>query len=44
MVLEALLRANPDDGPSFYFRSRALRLGAAPEEASAGLVPRMDKK
>jgi adenylate cyclase len=43
-VLEALLRANPDDGPSLYFRSRALRLAAAPEEASAGLVPRMDKK
>jgi adenylate cyclase len=42
--LEALLRANPDDGPSLYFRSRALRLSAAPEEASAGLVPRMDKK
>jgi adenylate cyclase len=44
MVLEAVLRNNPDDGPSRYFRSRALRLGAAPEEASAGLVPRMDKK
>jgi adenylate cyclase len=44
IVLEALLRANPDDGPSLYLRSRALRLSAAPEEASAGLVPRMDKK
>jgi adenylate cyclase len=44
MVLEALLRANPDDGPSRYFRSRALRLGAAPEGASAGLIPRMDRK
>jgi adenylate cyclase len=44
MVLEALLRANPDDGPSLYFRSRALRLSAAPGEPSDALVPRMDKK
>jgi adenylate cyclase len=43
-LLEALLRANPCDGPSLYFRSRALRLRAAPEEAAAGLVPRMDKE
>jgi adenylate cyclase len=43
MLFDALLCANPRDGPSLYFRSRALRLGAAPEEASAALVPRVDK-
>jgi adenylate cyclase len=43
-ALEAVLRTDPDDGPSLYFRSQALRLSAAPEEASAWLVPRMDKK
>jgi adenylate cyclase len=43
MLLKALLGAYPDDGPSFYFLSRALRLRAAPEEASAERIPRMDK-
>jgi hypothetical protein len=43
-LLESLLRAHPDDGPSRYFSSRALRLCATPEEASAGLVLRMDEK
>jgi adenylate cyclase len=43
MLWEKLLRANPHDGPSQYFRSRASLLGTAPEEASAALVPRMNK-
>jgi adenylate cyclase len=43
-VLDVLLRDNPDDGPSLYFRARALRLSAAPGETSDALVPRMDKK
>jgi adenylate cyclase len=43
-MLDILLCDNPDDGPSRYFRARALRLCAAPEEASAGLIPRIDKK
>lgn len=41
-LLEELLRAYPNDGPSCYFLSRALRLRGAPQEAVAALVPRMD--
>jgi adenylate cyclase len=43
MMLEALLRSYPYDGPSRYFLSRALRFRAAPKEAPAALIPRVDK-
>jgi adenylate cyclase len=43
MMLEALLRCYPHDGPSRYFLSRALRFRAAPKEAPAALIARMDK-
>lgn len=43
-LFEAVLREHPNDGPSHYFLSRALRLRTAPEEASMGLVTRVDKK
>jgi adenylate cyclase len=43
MVLEALLRAYPHDGPSRYFLSRALRFRAAPKEAPAVLIACVDK-
>ena len=44
MLLDAVLRDHPNDGPSRYFRSRALRLRTAPEDASAELVARVEKK
>jgi adenylate cyclase len=44
MLLEAVLRDHPNDGPSCYFRSRALQLRTAPEKVSAELVPRVEKK
>ncbi len=43
-LFEAVLREHPNDGPSHYFLSRALRLRTAPEEASMALVARVDKK
>ncbi len=43
-LFEAVLREHPNDGPSHYFLSRALRLRTAPEEASMALVARIDKK
>ena len=43
MMLEALLHAYPRDGPSRYFLARALQLRAAPEQASAALIPRVGK-
>lgn len=43
MILTALLRAYPEDGPSRYFLARALRLHAAPGEASATLVAYVGK-
>jgi adenylate cyclase len=43
VMFEALLRAYPHDGPSRYFLARALRFRAAPEQASAGLIPRVHK-
>ncbi len=43
-LLGALLRAYPGDGPSSFFLARALRLRAAPRQASLALVPRIDKK
>jgi adenylate cyclase len=43
MMLEALLRSYPHDGPSRYFLSRALRFRAAPKEAPAALIPRVGK-
>jgi len=43
VIFEALLRVYPDDGPSRYFLARALRFQAAPEQASAGLIPRVHK-
>jgi adenylate cyclase len=42
-MLEALLRSYPDDGPTRYFLSRALRFRAAPKEAPAVLVARVGK-
>ena len=42
-MLEALLRSYPDDGPSRYLLSRALRFRAAPKEAPAVLVARVGK-
>ena len=42
-TLEALLRSYPDDGPSRYLLSRALRFRAAPKEAPAVLVARVGK-
>jgi adenylate cyclase len=44
VLLEAILREHPNDGPSHYFLSRVLRLRTAPEEASAELVARVEKK
>ena len=44
MLLEAVLCDHPNDGPSRYFLSRALRLRTAPEDASAELVARVEKK
>jgi adenylate cyclase len=43
MMLEALLRSYPHDGPSRYFLSRALRFRAAPNEAPVALIPRVGK-
>jgi adenylate cyclase len=42
-MLEAILRSYPDDGPSRYFLSRALRFREAPKEAPAALIPRVGK-
>jgi adenylate cyclase len=42
-MLEAILRSCPDDGPSRYFLSRALRFREAPKEAPAALIPRVGK-
>jgi adenylate cyclase len=42
-MLEAILRSHPDDGPSRYFLSRALRFREAPREAPAVLVARLGK-
>jgi adenylate cyclase len=43
-LLDAVLRDHPNDGPSRYFRSRALRLRTAPEDASAEMVARIERK
>jgi hypothetical protein len=43
MMLEALLRSYPHDGPSRYFLSRARRFRAAPKEASVAVIPRVGK-
>jgi adenylate cyclase len=43
LILEALLRSYPHDGPSRYFLSRALRFRAEPKEAAAALIARVDK-
>jgi adenylate cyclase len=43
-LLDAVLRDHPNDGPSRYFRSRALRLQSSPEEASLELAARVEKK
>ena len=43
-LFEAVLREHPNDGPSHYFLSRAVRLRTEPEEASMALVARVDKK
>jgi adenylate cyclase len=43
MMFEALLHTYPRDGPSRYFLARALRFRAAPEQASATLIPRVGK-
>jgi len=42
-MLEAVLRSHPDDGPSRYFLSRALRFREAPKEDLAALIPRVGK-
>jgi adenylate cyclase len=44
MLLQAVLRDHPNDGPSRYFLSRALRLRPAPEDAYAELVACVEKK
>jgi adenylate cyclase len=44
MLLEAVLHDHPNDGPSRYFRSRALQLRTAPEKVPAELVARVEKK
>jgi adenylate cyclase len=41
--LEAILHARPEDGPSRYFLTRAMRLNAALEEAPAGLTSCVSK-
>jgi adenylate cyclase len=43
-ALEAVLREHPDDGPSNYFLTRALRLETTPDEASVELIVHVDKK
>jgi adenylate cyclase len=43
-LLDAVLRDHPNDGPSRYFRSRALRLRTAPEDAPAEMVSRVENK